>query len=197
MLSFFGGWFWDCIFDILRYSKIIFHTARVDLRKPWASLLPPGVLLDQQSTITQAHKFGSNQSSVAAISSSHLVLCTYNRRARLIFVLKFDTPANISYRQTTRVWVRLGMRQVHRPCLVSKPLWWQSSMLGLAKVKPPDVCEVVLCLNSMGRERYGLGLNQRRFQVCMDGLILRLSFYECVLMIIYIYKYTYIYKLLL
>ena len=89
------GWFWDCIFDILRYSKIIFHTARVDLRKPWALLLPTGVLLDQQSTITQAHKFGSNQSSVAAVSSSHLVLCMYNRRARLIFVLKFDTPANI------------------------------------------------------------------------------------------------------
>ena len=34
-----------------------------------------------------------NQSSVAAVSSPHSVLCTYNRRVRLIFVLKFDTPA--------------------------------------------------------------------------------------------------------
>ena len=41
-----------------------------------------------------------NQSSVAAVSSPHLVLCTYNRRVRQIFVLKFDTTANISYRQT-------------------------------------------------------------------------------------------------
>ena len=32
-----------------------------------------------------------NQSSVAAVSSPHPVLCTYNRRVRQIFVLKFDT----------------------------------------------------------------------------------------------------------
>ena len=38
-----------------------------------------------------------NQRSVAALSSPHSVLFTYNRRVRLIFVLKFDTPTNISY----------------------------------------------------------------------------------------------------
>ena len=51
--------------------------------------------------------FNNNQSSVAAVSSPHLVLCMYNRRVRLIFVLKFNTPANISYRQTTQ-WFEFG-----------------------------------------------------------------------------------------
>ena len=44
------------------------------------------------------------RSSIAAVSSPHSVLCTYNRRVRLIFAFKFSTPGNISYRQTTRVW---------------------------------------------------------------------------------------------
>ena len=54
----------------------------------------------------------ANQSSVAAVSSPHSVLCMYNRRVRLIFVLRFDTPANSSYRQTTQVWVQPHERQV-------------------------------------------------------------------------------------
>ena len=44
-----------------------------------------------------------NQISVATVSSTHSVLCTYNWRVRLVFVLKLDTPANTSYWQTTQV----------------------------------------------------------------------------------------------